>query len=178
MLTGALSDSAISWAFSLMLALLALIVMIASLRLFCRPCRPPPTAEPLAQLVQLPRIEFLAGHRSLECSPAGSPFGSGRGLGPREISSNSFSSNGVCICSCVTSGNLKELGRGWVDDEPRRSMPAVACGTIVLAETPAIVAVSGYRSIMEIRDERACGGAYVTRSRHAWSRRHVSTMRS
>lgn len=94
-LTGAFSESAISCAFSLILILRVLTVWIASLRLFCLLCRVP-LALPLAELLHCSALEFFrAGHRSLECNPWGNPLGRGLGDGPRDISSSSFSSNGL-----------------------------------------------------------------------------------
>lgn len=93
--TGAFKESAISCAFSLILAFLVLTVRIASLKLFCLPCLPP-LALPFAQAVQLFGFDsFLRGHRSLECMPAGRPFIKGCGLGPLDMSStaSSFSRN-------------------------------------------------------------------------------------
>jgi hypothetical protein len=128
--TGAFNDSAISCAFSLILAFLILTVRIASLRLFCRPCLVPP-ALPFAQAAQPPGFDsFLNGHLSLECRPTGSPFMRGFGLGPRDMSS-SVSSPLPPLSSWMKSGNLKVVGAAWLDEERRRSSPAVAWGTIL-----------------------------------------------
>ena len=128
--TGAFKESAISCAFSLILAFLALTVRIASLRLFCLPCLPP-LAAPFAHETQsLGFDSFLSGHRSLECIPAGSPFINGCGLGPRDMSSIA-SSLSPSLRSCTKSGNLKVFGAAWLDEERLRSWPAVACGTIL-----------------------------------------------
>ena len=68
-LTGAFSDSAISCAFSLTLALRPRTVFIASLKLFCLPCRVFP-GVPFDHEFQLFALDtFRAGHRSLECMP-------------------------------------------------------------------------------------------------------------
>jgi hypothetical protein len=83
-LTGAFSDSAISCAFSLMLALRPRTVFIASVKLFCRPCLIFPGA-PLEYWFQLLAFDaLLAGHRSLECKPCGRPLGNGFGLSSLE----------------------------------------------------------------------------------------------
>lgn len=106
--TGALSDSAISRALSLTLAFLVLTVLIASLKLFCRDFLPPPSL-PFAQDDQVLLAGSLclrAGHRSLECSPGGSPLYRGFGLGPREI----VSSPSLSIAWSSKSGNLKLVG--------------------------------------------------------------------
>lgn len=90
--TGAFSDSAISCTFSWMLAPRprVLTVLIASLKLFCLPCLvfvpAVMPAPPLGSSRELVSRDLRAGHRSLECSPGGRPLGSGRGLGPREMS--------------------------------------------------------------------------------------------
>lgn len=126
--TGALSDSAISCAFSLMLAFLVLTVLIASLKLFCR-FGLVPNLPFAAQDVQLLSDDsFRWGHRSLECSPGGRPFGSGLGLGPRDTSLGSSSSNSTAD-SALKSGNLNFAGVGLMEEE-RRSTVVVACGTI------------------------------------------------
>ena len=109
---------------------LPLTVLIASVRLFCLPCRDD-SEVPFAQARQLPGLAaFLSGQRSLECKPAGSPFGSGFGLGPRDMSSN-VSSSRISSVSCTKSGNLKVLGRGSSEEECRRSCPVVAWGAIL-----------------------------------------------
>lgn len=136
--TGALSDSAISCTFSLMLAPRprVLTVLMASLKLFCRPCLVfapvlPGTyaSQPFSSLELASRL-LRAGHRSLECSPGGSPLGRGRGLGPREMSSASSSN---VACSCTKSGNLNLLV-GLTEEERLRSVAPVACGLITFAD--------------------------------------------
>lgn len=128
--TGALSDSAISCAFWLMLAFRVLTVLIASPRLFCRLGLVPPSFPFAAHEAQLLNdVSFRGGQRSLECRPGGRPLGSGRGLGPREIPSSSSSSNSTAW-SLLKSGNLNFEGAGCLEDERRRSTPEVAWGTI------------------------------------------------
>ena len=76
--TGALRASAISWAFWLTLPLRPRTVRIASLKLFCLPCRP--TAPPALGVQPFVVCEPLrACQRSLLCRWFGSPSGCGIG---------------------------------------------------------------------------------------------------
>ena len=127
--TGAFNDSAISCAFSLMLAFLPLTVRMASVKLFCLPCLAP-LAIPFAQELQVLGFDsFLNGQRALECMPIGNPFIRGAGLGPRDMSSTAFS---FCsLASCTKSGNLNVFGAAWLDEERLRSCPEVAWGTMI-----------------------------------------------
>jgi len=121
-LTGAFSDSAISCAFSLMLAFRPRTVFIASVKLFCLPCLVFPGA-PLEYEFQVVAFDaLLAAHRSLECIPCGSPFGNGFGDSSLEKSSNVSSAS----ASCERSGNLYvPFGFGLME-ERRRASSAVA----------------------------------------------------
>ena len=131
--TGALSDSAISCAFSLMLALRVRTVRIASLKLFCLPCLPPP-GVPFAHALQLCAPDFfLAGHRSLECSPLGNPTGSGFGVWSLDGGVMTSSRRSSMYRSGWRSGNLN-LPLGFADEERRRSA-MVALGAMVVACT-------------------------------------------
>lgn len=124
--TGAFKAWAISCAFSLMLALRVLTVLMASDKLFCLPGRVSLNLPFEAHEAQLFAVEsLLAGHLSLECSPGGRPFGSGRGLGPRDMSSPS--STPSCSKGSVKSGNFS----GCEEEERRRSSSEVACGVMV-----------------------------------------------
>ena len=121
-LTGAFSDSAISCAFSLILAFRPRTVLIASVKLFCLPCLVFPGA-PFEYEFQLFAFEaLLAGHRSLECMPCGRPFGRGFGDWSLEKSSNVSSAS----ASCERSGNLYvPFGFGLME-ERRRASSAIA----------------------------------------------------
>jgi len=128
-LTGAFSDSAISCAFSLMLAFRVRTVWIASLKLFCRPCLIFPGA-PFDQLLAFDAL--LAGQRSLECRPCGRPLGKGLGVPSRDKSSNVSLSK----ASCERSGNLYvPLGFGLIEERRRDWWSSVAWGTIVDLES-------------------------------------------
>lgn len=117
-LTGALSDSAISCAFSLMLAFRPRTVFIASVKLFCLPCLVFPGA-PFEYEFQLFAFDaLLAGHRSLECIPCGSPFGNGLCVSSLEKSSDASSAS----ASCERSGNLYvPFGFGLMEERRRAS---------------------------------------------------------
>lgn len=130
-LTGALSDSAISCAFSLMLAFRPRTVWMASLKLFCRPCLIFP-GVPFDRGFQLFAFDaLLAGQRSLECRPCGRPLGNGLGVPSRETSSNVSLSK----ASCERSGNLYvPLGFGLIE-ERRRDWSSVAWETILDLES-------------------------------------------
>lgn len=64
--TGAFSASAISWAFWLILPFLVLMVLIASLKLFCRPCL---VVDPNVVLLANPARLFLLGNHFSLCMP-------------------------------------------------------------------------------------------------------------
>ena len=129
-LTGALSDSAISCAFSLMLAFRPRTVWIASLKLFCRPCRIFPGVICEFQLLAFDAL--LAGQRSLECRPCGRPLGKGLGVPSRDRSSNVSLSK----ASCERSGNLYvPLGFGLIEERRRDDWSSVAWGTIIDLES-------------------------------------------
>ena len=129
-LTGALSDSAISCAFSLMLAFRPRTVWIASLKLFCRPCRIFPGVICEFQLLAFDAL--LAGQRSLECRPCGRPLGKGLGVPSRDKSSNVSLSK----ASCERSGNLYvPLGFGLIEERRRDDWSSVAWGTIIDLES-------------------------------------------
>ena len=129
-LTGALSDSAISCAFSLMLAFRPRTVWIASLKLFCRPCRIFPGVICEFQLLAFDAL--LAGQRSLECRPCGRPLGKGLGVPSRDRSSN------VSLSKAYSerSGNLYvPLGFGPIEERRRDDWSSVAWGTIIDLES-------------------------------------------
>ena len=129
-LTGALSDSAISCAFSLMLAFRPRTVWIASLKLFCRPCLIFPGVICEFQLLAFDAL--LAGQRSLECRPCGRPLGKGLGVPSRDRSSNVSLSK----ASCERSGNLYvPLGFGLIEERRRDDWSSVAWGTIIDLES-------------------------------------------
>jgi hypothetical protein len=120
---GALSESAISCAFSLMLAFRVRTVLIASLKLFCLPCLVPALALPFAQELHSRALDvFLAGHRSLECRPDGRPFSRGFGDESRDGGSNVSSCRSLNLKSVGRSGNLKLL-LGLAEEERLRSGP-------------------------------------------------------
>lgn len=108
--TGALSASAISWALALTLARRVLMVLRASLRLFCLPCLVPPTALPLPH-------RGPVSLRGYQRSPGGNAYSPGfMGLGER--TDMPISPTPSLACGGRTSGekggNLKVRG----DDAP------------------------------------------------------------
>lgn len=113
--TGALRASAISCAFWLTLPFLVRTVRIASLKLFCLPCR-------LGVHPFMLRESLRACHRSLLCRWFGNP--SGCGIGDAGFGSNV--SCVVCSISSDRSGNLKVAGDGDIDVEVRRSVVMAA----------------------------------------------------
>lgn len=129
-----------------MLALRVLTVRMASDKLFCLPCRVSLSRPFEAHDAQLFAVESLrAGQRSLECSPGGRPWGSGRGLGPRDMSSPSPSL--LNSIGSVKSGNLNLTG-GWLEEERRCSSSDVAWGAILRYSWEVWYTQVGYRAII------------------------------
>src|SRR5579859_2232394 len=123
--TGTFSASAISCALALTLALRPLIVLMASLRLFCRPCL---VFVVLATpLVQSEYFSFRGCHQSFGNSPLAVPFCL-LGIGDLDMACPSDSSQKVCnVSGGEARGNLN-VERS--DDEDCRSAPVMEPGIL------------------------------------------------